>query len=299
MEPIRNKLRMTPSQTITLSFALLILAGAVLLNLPAASRSGESVGFLDALFTSTSAVCVTGLVVVNTLEHWTLFGHIVILSLIQCGALGFMTLLTVGMMVLRRQISLKNRMVIQASFNQAHTGGMVRLVRRILLFTLAIEGIGALLLTLSFLFTDRTSFIDALGKGIFHSVSAFCNAGFDIVGDSNLTPYRASLPINAIIMGLIVLGGLGFTVLAEVYSLAKNQEKRSLRLRLRHMTLHSKIALTVTAALLLSGAILFLQLEWTNPKTLADCPLGKSCSPPCFNRSRCEPQGLTPSTRGE
>ena len=275
MERNLRKLRMTPAQTITLSFALLILAGGVLLNLPVASRSGQSIGFLDALFTSTSAVCVTGLVVVNTLKHWTPFGKVVILALIQCGALGFMTLLTVGMMALRRQISLKDRMVIQASFNQAHTGGMVRLVRRIIFFTLAIEGVGALLLALSFFFTDGLPLLDALGKGVFHSVSAFCNAGFDIVGDSSLTPYRANLPINAVIMGLIVLGGLGFTVLGEVHGVVKNKAKRPLRLRLHHMSLHSKIALAITAWLILSGTLLLLLLAWANPQTLAGLPLGE------------------------
>lgn len=257
---------------IMISFLLFILLGACLLNLPAASQSRESIGFLNALFTATSAVCVTGLVVVNTLAHWTVFGKIVILILIQFGALGIMTVLTLGMLLLRRRITLKDRLVIQTSYNQEQIGGMVRLVRNVFVYTAVLESTGAILLTLYFYFCDRMPLSTSIYKGIFHAVSAFCNAGFDIIGSESLTPYRGSFFINIVIMALIVTGGLGFTVLEELQQFIQNKKCLSFRRRLIHLSLHTKIALIVTGFLLASGTLLFLLLEWKNPDTLASLP---------------------------
>ncbi len=269
----RFSFRPAPPQAISLSFAAMILVGAVLLNLPIASQSGESVGFINALFTATSANCVTGLVVVNTLEHWTLFGKLVILVLIQLGGLGLMTLMTLAMVFLRRRISLENRLIIQASFNQDNVGGMVRLVRKVIGVTLCFEGVGAILLAAGFYFSaPRMSFVEALGKGVFHAVSAFCNAGFDLIGPNSLIPYQDNFYICLIIMALIVAGGLGFMVWGELLTRPKRRGQRGLYRKWIFLSLHSKLALTVTAALLLLGLGLFLLFEWSNPATLG--PLG-------------------------
>ena len=265
---IHKNIRCNPPQIILASFLLLILAGTLLLNLPMSSRTGHSIGFLDALFTATSAVCVTGLTVVSTQAHWSLFGQIIILILIQVGALGFMTLMTYGMIAFRRQISLKDQLLIQTTYNQNTLGGMIKLVKKVVVYTFAIESLGAVLLTLAFLVSEPVGFAKALFKGVFHAVSAFCNAGFDIMGDNSLIPYSSNIPVLVIMMGLIIAGGLGFTVLAELHEFVINPKRQSARIRLIRLSLHSKIALTVTGALTLIGMILFMLLEWTNPKTL-------------------------------
>lgn len=265
-----RKWRITPPRLILIGFAFMILTGAILLNLPIASQSGESVGFINALFTATSANCVTGLIVVNTLGHWTIFGKIVILVLIQFGGLGFMTIMTFAMMIFKRQVSLKNRLGIQASFNLEGLGGMVRLVKRVLYITAVFESVGAILLTIGFYFSSSMSMLEALWKGIFHSVSAFCNAGFDIIGAESLTPYQSNTFINFVIMALIISGGLGFIVWIELYEKAKQRKRISLFKRIHSLSLHAKMVLTITAFLIIIGTGLFLVLEWNNPQTLKD-----------------------------
>lgn len=264
---------LSAAQTIMVGFACMIFIGTLLLNLPIASKSGESVGFINALFTATSANCVTGLVVVNTMAHWTLFGKAVILLLIQIGGLGFMTLITAAMILVRRKISLRSRQTIQTSFNQDNIGGMVRLVKRVVLITIVFETVGAVFLTLAFLAGGTMSLPRAIGQGIFHSVSAFCNAGFDNIGTESLVPLQANLPFNFVIMALIIAGGLGFNVWTEIARIIKNKEKRSLRFRLRRLSLHSKIVFTITVILIFGGALFFLMIEWSNPHTLGGMPI--------------------------
>ncbi len=270
---IRKGIHFTPFQTIMLGFAAMILIGALLLSLPVSSKSGESVGFLNALFTATSANCVTGLVVVNTMEHWTLFGKIIILALIQFGGLGFMVVMTLAMLLMKREISLRNRKVIQASFNQDSIGGMVKLAQNVMLFTLTIEGIGAILLAASFFISGSMTLSESIYQGIFHSISAFCNAGFDNIGTESMTPFQNNVPVNFLLITLIILGGIGFTVLAELNEIIKNSPKKSLIYRLVHLSLHTKIVLVVTVSLILSGMVLFLLLEWSNPETLGGLPV--------------------------
>ncbi len=269
----KRTFHLSASQTIMAGFACMILIGALLLNLPAASRSGESIGFINALFTATSANCVTGLIVVNTMAHWTMFGKVVILLLIQVGGLGFMTLITIAMVLIRRKISLRSRQTIQASFNQESIGGMVRLVRNVVLITLFFEIVGALLLALSFWISGSMSIPRALGQGIFHAISAFCNAGFDNIGPEGLMPYQRNIPINFIIMILIIAGGIGFTVWGEIARILRGRQKQSLRVRLRRLSLHSKIVLAATGILIAGGAIFFLIVEWSNPRTLGSMPI--------------------------
>ena len=253
-------IKIFPPQIIVFGFALLILFGALLLNLPFASRSGESIGFLNALFTSTSATCVTGLVVVDTYTHWTLFGQLVILCLIQIGGLGFMTVVTLLSFVVGRRITVRERLLMQESFNNGGIEGIVRLTKHVLVGTLVIEGIGAVILSTQFV--QDFGFLGGVYKGIFHAVSAFCNAGIDLMGEiepfTSLTPYVGNTLVNITIMGLIILGGLGFAVWEDVYH-AKNF--RSLRVQ-------TKLVLAITALLILSGFVLIFLFEHNNPATL-------------------------------
>ncbi|PKM83831.1 MAG: Trk family potassium uptake protein [Firmicutes bacterium HGW-Firmicutes-13] len=247
--------RFTPARVLVLGFALLIIAGAVLLTLPVATHT--SINFLDALFTATSAVCVTGLVVVDTGTFFTRFGQIVILFLIQIGGLGFMTAGTVIFIVLGRKISLKERLIIQEALNQFTLAGLIRLTKSIILLTLILEGIGALFL--SFRFIPLFGWGTGIYYSIFHAVSAFCNAGIDLMGNfRSLTPFTYDYMVTGTILSLLILGGLGFTVLVEVH------EKR----KFKTLSLHSKIVLATTLFLLLFGTLVILLLESNNAETL-------------------------------
>lgn len=253
------ELELNPPRVLAMGFGGLILIGAILLNLPVASKTGESIGFLNALFTSASAVCVTGLVVVNTGEFWSLFGQIVIIILIQMGGLGFMTMATLVALILGKKITLKERLIIKEQLNQETMSGLVKLTRYVILATFLIEGIGAILLS--------TRFIPVYGlaKGIwfsiFHSISAFCNAGFDIIGNS-MVPFVGDIVVILTISFLIIIGGLGFSVYIDI---SKNK-------KLGRLSLHSKLVLAITLILIVAGTILIYLIEWDNPATLQ--PLG-------------------------
>lgn len=257
-----------PSHIIVLSFFIVILIGTLLLSLPIASKSGESVGIINAMFTSTSAVCVTGLVVVNTFYHWTLFGKIVILLLIQIGGLGFMSLFTIILVVLGKKITLKERILIQESFNLSTFKGMVMFLKKIIIVTFLIEGIGAVILSLRFI--PDYGFIGGVFRGIFHSITAFCNAGFDILGNNSLMDYSTDYIINITIMILIILGGLGFTVLIDIGKYIKYKIYKLLnkKVELFVMSVHSKLAITITCILIILGALLTFIIEYKNPETL-------------------------------
>lgn len=264
-----------PTKTVILSFALMILIGALLLTLPISSKSKEFTPFIDALFTATSANCVTGLVVVDTASHWSVFGQVVILMLIQFGGLGLMTLLTIGMVVLGKRISLKNRLVIQATFNQENIGGMVKLVNAVIIITFVFETVGAILLTAGFYLTG-IPFGGALYRGIFQSVSSFCNAGFDILGSKSLIPYSSNIFILTVIMVLIVSGGLGFPVWSELLiNRKKYSGKTSIKKRLSGLSLHTKLTLTTTSVLILIGTLLFFVFEYDNPFTIGNDGIGQ------------------------
>lgn len=260
----------SPPHIIVFSFFSVILIGAFLLNLPISSQNGESIGFIDALFTSTSAVCVTGLVVVNTFHYWSLFGKIVILLLIQIGGIGFMSLFTIILVFLGKKITLKERILIQESFNLSTFKGMVMFLKKMIGVTITIEAVGAIILSLRFI--PEYGFIGGIFRGIFHSISAFCNAGFDILGNNSLVPYETDYVISITIMLLIILGGLGFTVLIDIskYIKYKVAKLRKEKVEFFVMTVHSKLALTVTFILILIGAILTFIIEYKNPETLAN-----------------------------
>ncbi|CAH2212374.1 TrkH family potassium uptake protein [Tepidibacter aestuarii] len=254
---IRKKNRLSPAQIMVIGFAMIILIGAILLNTPMATNSGEQVGFINALFTSTSAVCVTGLVVVDTGTYWTLFGKVVIITLIQVGGLGFMSMATLFAILVRKKIYLHQRLLIQEALNQYDLSGLVRLTRHILIGTFIIEGIGAIIL--SSVFVPQMGFAKGIGYGVFHAISAFCNAGFDLMGNfSSLTSYVDNITVNIVIMMLIILGGLGFPVMFDV------MKKR----KFSKLNLHSKIVISISSFLILFGFILFFAIEYSNPDTL-------------------------------
>lgn len=253
----QKKPALSPSQIIVLGFLTLIFVGALLLSLPIASAKGEATDFLDAVFTSTSAVCVTGLVVRDTGTYWSFFGKTVIILLIQVGGLGFMSLATVGAILMGKKIGFRERMLIQESLNQNRTEGIVRLSRNIFLGTLLIEAAGALLLSL--VFVPDFGLKKGIAYGIFHSISAFCNAGFDLMGNyGSMVRYVSNPLLNFTLMGLIITGGLGFAVIFELMR----------KERFRKLSLHSVIVLTMTAVLILIPFVLFFIMEHDNPETV-------------------------------
>ncbi len=249
---------MGPTRILALGFAGVILLGGVLLRMPFSTHAATRVSFLDALFTATSAVCVTGLNVVEPGAVFTGIGQGVILVLIQVGGLGFMTMATLIMMVMGKRISLKSRLVIQESMNVEGVAGLVRLIRWVVGMTFTIEALGALLLSLRWvpMFGWKLGVI----YSIFHSVSAFCNAGFDIFGQSNsLAPFASDPLVVLTICGLIVLGGLGFATIRDV-----KQHWRTPRL----FSLHTKLVLTMTTTLIVIGTLVYFALESGNLGTL-------------------------------
>lgn len=262
MEILKRKLKLQPAQVLVAGFAALILGGALLLNLPIATATGESMGFLGALFTATSAVCVTGLVVVDTGTFFSTFGQVVILVLVQFGGLGIMTMATLIFLLMGKKIMLRERVVMQEALNEFNLQGVVRLTKSIILTTLIIQFIGAVILA--------TRFIPIYGVGqgiyfsVFHAVTAFCNAGFDLIGNfRSFTPFANDPVIVLTIGGLIVLGGIGFSVILEV----------SHRQKFRIMSLHTKVVLCVTAILIVFGAIFFYVVESGNPYTIGNASL--------------------------
>lgn len=258
------KIRATPAQTLVLGFAAVIFAGAVLLTLPMAVQPGEEINFLTSLFTATSAVCVTGLVVVDTATHWTTFGHIVILVLIQVGGLGFMTMATFLYLLLGRRIGLKQRLIIQESLNQTNLAGIVRLARYVLFFTFLTELSFAVILSIRWSYD--LGWLKGMWFGLFHSVSAFNNAGFDLFGGfRSLTDYAGDATVTLCITTLIILGGIGFSVIVDIVRHLKESGR---------LSLHTKLVLSVSGVLIIAGTIMIYLLEYDS--TLRGLsPMGK------------------------
>lgn len=251
---------MHPAKLIALVFAAIILLGAVLLMLPFSSRSGISCGFVPALFTATSATCVTGLSLFDTYTQWSGFGQIIILVLIQLGGLGFMSIASLLIFMLGRRVGLKERMVIAQALSVNDLDAAVRLQKTVLVGSFAIEAVGAVVLMLRFL--PQVGFPQALKWGVFHSVSAFCNAGFDIFGavepGSSLITFQSDPVVLLTISALIIIGGLGFLVWQEMISCRM----------WKRCSVYAKLVMIATATLLAGGTVAFLALEWNNPQTL-------------------------------
>ena len=246
-----------PPKILVLGFAIVILIGALLLTLPIATEDGKGLSFLNALFTATSATCVTGLVVVDTGDTFSMFGELVILSLIQIGGLGFMTFATFLFLLLGKKISLKERLLLKEAFNNLSLAGIVRLVKRILIFTAVIEIVGGIILSIRF------SYDMPIGKaiyfGFFHAISNFNNAGFDLMGEfRSLTPYVDDPIVVLTVCALITLGGLGFIVMNELYEYRDT----------RRLSVHTKVVLMTTVILIVGATILIFMFEYGNDKTL-------------------------------
>lgn len=250
--------------TIAAGFAIIILLGSLLLTLPVASATEERVGWFDALFTSTSAVCVTGLVAVDTGTAYSRFGHVVLMCLIQVGGLGFMTFATLILRLLGRQLTLRERIIVRESINEDRMGGLAQTIQWIALSTLTIEMVGAALLAIRFV--PMYGWSDGMFYSLFHAVSAFCNAGFDLFGNySSLTTFAGDGLVNVTVMALVVLGGLGFAVLSDLRT-----QRQPSRLRL-----HTKIVLTTYGILTIFGFLFVLLAEWSNPETLGSLSVGQ------------------------
>jgi trk system potassium uptake protein TrkH len=272
-----RRLELNPAQTIVLGFALTVLAGVVLLTLPVSTVDGKGAPFLTALFTAMSATCVTGLVVEDTATYYSLFGQLVILLLIQVGGLGYMTSATLFSILVGRRIGLRERIILMEAYNLHTMGGVVRLTRNVVLLALAFQGVGALLLALRWI--PEFGWWRGMYYGLFHAVSAFNNAGFDLMGGfRSLTRYVLDPYVNLVMGVLIISGGLGFIVLISLPRFPK-------------VNLHAKVVLTTSAALLGVGTLLILFLEGGNPLTLGRLPPGGKLLAAFF-------QSVTPRTAG-
>ena len=262
--------KLTAPQLILLAFFSLIIIGSLLLWLPISSADGKSVSFTDAFFTSSTSVCVTGLVTLPTVSAWSVFGKVVILLLIQIGGLGVITVMAELMILVHRKIGIADRMLIQDSFNLNTTSGIVKFTKKVVFGTLAVESVGALLY--------MTVFVPDFGiKGVwysvFNSVSAFCNAGIDIISENSLCGYALNPIINIVTCLLIILGGIGYIVWWDVVRVIKKRTKQKIKLW-SSLTLHSKIALFTTAVLIVTGAVCFYIFEYGNPETMKGLPVG-------------------------
>ena len=245
---------------------MVILVGSVLLALPISTKSGEPVGYLDALFTATTSTCVTGLVTLPTVTTWSWFGQVVILLLIQIGGLGVITIFAGIMIALNKRFGLKESQLIQDAFNLNSLSGLAKFVKRVILGTLIVEGIGAILYMFVFIpdYGARGIWIS-----IFNSVSAFCNAGIDIIAENSLVGYATNPLINAVTETLIILGGLGYIVWWDVVRVLKDWKRLKWKC-FQKLTLHSKIVLSITAILVFGGAALLLAFEYNNPLTIGN-----------------------------
>ncbi len=253
---------------ILLGFLGAILTGTLLLCLPAATKSGQPAPFIDALFTATTSVCVTGLVVVETAGYWSLFGQIVILLLIQCGGLGIISFTTAALLLLRKKVTLRDRILIEESFNLNSLSGLLRFLKKVFAGTFLIEGIGAVCSALTFV--PAYGWVKGLWYSLFHAVSAFCNAGMDLLGPDSLMGFKHDICLNLTTMLLIISGGIGFPVWWDVINSIKQTiaKRRTFRNGIRSLSLHSKLVLGFTAGLIAVGTLGIYVLEKGNPGTL-------------------------------
>ena len=254
---MKGKNKMSRIQIISLGFIIIILTGVLLLKLPFATKSGEAADWMTAIFTATSATCVTGLVVVDTFTYWSRFGQAVILCLIQIGGLGFMSIGIFLLLFFRKRIGLRERGLMQESVSALQISGMVRIVKMIIAGTVLFEGIGAVLLSIRFI--PMLGIKEGVFYSVFHAISAFCNGGFDLMGRygqySSLVMFYDDWLVNIVIMGLITIGSLGFLVWQDI---------RDKKLNFKKYRLHTKIVLVMTFAVLIVSSVLFMIFEWNN-----------------------------------
>ena len=280
MEALKKN-RLSTMQILALGFLGTILLGGVLLYLPVCNQ--QPITFLDALFTSVTAVCVTGLVTVVPATQFTLLGKVILLILIQIGGLGIIACVTGFFVILRRRITVRERIMIQETYNMQGLSGMIAFILRILKGTFIIEGIGAILFAIQLV--PEFGLVKGIGYSIFHAVSAFCNAGIDILGSSSFLSYANNPIINFTTMFLIVMGGIGFTVWYDVAHNCKvvREKKQSKKRIFTKLTLHSKLALVMTGFLLVAGTMIVFVLEYHNPDTIGNMSLGNKLMTSAFH----------------
>lgn len=285
----KQNIRWNTMKILVIGFLSVIFLGAVLLWLPISNE--KPISFLDALFTSTSSVCVTGLVTIVPKYQFTIVGKIILLILIQIGGLGIIACITAFFMLLKRKLTVKERIVIQEAYNRDSLGGLVTMIRRILIGTVVVEGIGAAFYAVQFI--QDYGLIKGTWYGIFHSISAFCNAGIDILGDDSLARYATNPLINMTTMLLIILGGIGFTVWYDVIDNGKKILHRKIPKEwwFTRLKLHSKIAIATTLFLLIAGTFLNFVLEYHNPETIGHLNVGQKLMASAF-------QAVTTRTAG-
>lgn len=269
-----KKRGLSTTQVVAMGFFTAILIGTVILMLPVCSADGEVTGFVDALFTATTSVCVTGLVVVDTFSHWSTIGHVVILILIQCGGLGIITLTMAVMVIIGKKVTLKDRMVLQDAFNLNTLGGLVKFLKKIIKGTFVVEGIGAL--CYMFVFVPQYG-LRGIWISVFTAVSAFCNAGIDLIGSTSLTPYVGNVWLNLVTMLLIIIGGIGFIVWWDVIDVVRRIKNGEIHIRnfFKKLTLHSHIVIVATLGLIIGGAVIIFMMEYTNPETIGNMSFGQ------------------------
>lgn len=263
------RFKLSTTQTVMLSFLVAILVGSILLALPISSATGKTVPYIDALFTATTSICVTGLVTLPTVSTWSIFGQIVILLLIQIGGLGIITIMSGFMISLHRKIGIKDRILIQDAFNLNTLSGIVKFIKKVLIGTFVVEGIGAFLYMIVFVPEYGAK---GVWISIFNSISAFCNAGIDIISENSLCDYVLNPIINIVTSILIILGGIGYIVWWDVIRVLKDIRRKKLKC-FSNLTLHSKIALSVTGVLIIVGTVAFFIFEYNNPLTIKDYSL--------------------------
>lgn len=260
---------LSTTHIILFSFLIVILFGALLLSLPISSSNGKATSFIDSLFTATTSTCVTGLVVTPTVSSWSTFGQTVILVLIQIGGLGVITIMSGLMILMHKKMGIGDRLLLQDAFNLNSLSGIIRFVKKVVAGTLIIEGIGALLYMIVFIPQFGTK---GIWISVFTSVSAFCNAGIDIIAENSLCDYSFNPIINLVTCGLIILGGIGYIVWWDVLRVLKQSRTKKIKF-FRGLTLHSKIAITVTLILIFAGAVLIFAFEYNNPQTMKEYTL--------------------------
>ena len=266
---VKRKNSLSTTQVILLSFLITILLGSLLLALPISAADRQSASYLDALFTATTSTCVTGLVTLPTYSTWSIFGQVVILLLIQIGGLGVITIMSAFMLMLHKKMGIGDRLLIQDSFNLNTMSGLTKFIKSVLLGTLLIEGVGAVLYMFVFIpdFGGRGVWIS-----VFNSVSAFCNAGIDIIGENSLCNYVTNPLVNVTTSLLVILGGIGYIVWWDVVRVLRGRTARKIKV-FKHLTLHSKIAIVATLSLVFGGAALIFVCEYSNPLTMGGMSL--------------------------
>lgn len=267
-------IKMTTTRIIILGFFLGIVLGGFLLWLPVSSKAGQDISFVDAMFVATTSLCVTGLTPVVMAEQWNYFGQAVILFLMQFGGLGVITFTTTVLLLLGKRITLKERMLIQDSYNLDSISGVVKLTKRIIKGTLFVEICGAVLY--SFVFIPEYGVADGIWKSVFHSVSAFCNAGLDLLGSNSLMVYQTNVIINVATMLLIILGGLGFPVWWDLLDMVKRVKRKEILWRdiFAKLNVHSKLVLVMSVFLIFGGGLMILLFEYQNPATIGNLSTG-------------------------